>query len=238
MSAALPDPARTGDPTRSATGLTLSVVIPCLNAALTLGATLASLGVVSECIVVDGGSHDTTSEIAAQAGALVLFAARGRGTQLRAGVAAASHPWILLLHADTRLAANWQVAAQAHMADATRAGWFRFRLDSPARQARRLERIVSWRSRVLGLPFGDQGLLIHRHLLAEVGGISAIPLMEDVDLVRRIGRPRLRGLDADAVTSALKWETGGWWKRSARNQACLAMYFAGMPPHRLVRFYR
>src|SRR6185437_3737014 len=93
-----------------------------------------------------------------------------------------------------------------------------------------LERLVAWRCRVLGLPYGDQGLLIHRNLLEAVGGIKPLPLMEDVDIVRRLGRRRLTGLDATATTSTEKWDRDGWVRRSARNLACLLLWFLGAPP--------
>jgi hypothetical protein len=140
----------------------------------------------------------------------------------------------LLLHADTRLAPDWRDAVQA---DPGRAGYFRFALDSNDPRARRLERLVGWRCRVLGLPYGDQGLLIHRDLLARVGGVRPLPLMEDVDLVRRIGR-RLVPLAADAVTSAAKWERQGYLRRSARNLLCLSLWFVGVPPRLIRRIYR
>lgn len=217
----------------------VSVVIPALNAAATLPATLAALGRVGECIVVDGGSQDATATLASATNARVLTAARGRGTQLAAGIAAASHAWLLLLHADTRLSATWRDAARAHIAAGPqRAGWFRFALDSDDPRARRLERMVAWRCRILALPYGDQGLLIHRDLLHAAGGMRPLPLMEDVDLVRRLGRHRLAALDAAAVTSAARWQRDGWLRRSARNQLCLALYFAGVPPHRIARLYR
>jgi hypothetical protein len=119
-----------------------------------------------------------------------------------------------------------------------RAGYFRFALNSADRRARRLEHFVAWRCRVLALPYGDQGLLVHRDLLRSVGGVRPLPLMEDVDLVRRLGRRRLVALDAAAITSAAKWERDGWLRRSARNLCCLSLWFAGVAPHRIARIYR
>ncbi|MGC8475276.1 MAG: TIGR04283 family arsenosugar biosynthesis glycosyltransferase [Acetobacteraceae bacterium] len=217
----------------------ISVVTPALNAARRIGATLAAVAAAGERIVVDGGSTDATAALARAAGARVLSAPRGRGGQLAAGIAAARLPWLLLLHADTVLTAEWPAAATRLIATGpARAGYFRLRLDSPDPRARRLERAVALRCRMLALPYGDQGLLIHRDLLAAAGGIRPLPLMEDVDLIRRLGRARLCALDAAAVTAADRWERDGWLRRSARNLACLAGWFAGIPPSRLARWYR
>jgi rSAM/selenodomain-associated transferase 2 len=215
----------------------LSVVIPALNAATLLPATLNAIGSGPEIIVADGGSADGSAGVAARAGARVLAAPRGRGSQIAAGVAAASRPWLLVLHADTRPGEGWRHAVAAHMAAPDSAGYFRFTLDSPDARARRLERLVAWRCRVFALPYGDQGLLIHRDLLRAVGGVKPLPLMEDVDLVRRLGHARLRLLGADALTSAARWERDGYLRRSARNLVCLALWFAGVPPRVIRRLY-
>lgn len=217
----------------------LSVVIPTLNEAARLPATLAALGALpAEVVVADGGSTDATVAVARAGGARVIPAPRGRGAQLAAGVAASRGAWLLLLHADTRLGRGWAAASRGLMAaGAGRAGYFRFALDSGDARARRLERAVAWRCRVLALPYGDQGLLVARRLLAEVGGVRALPLMEDVDLVRRLGRRRLLALDAPALTSAARWEREGWTRRSARNLACLSLFAAGLPPRVIARFY-
>lgn len=193
---------------------------------------------VAEIVVVDGGSGDETRLLAASLGARTIAAPRGRGAQMAAGVAEAAGPWLLLLHADTQLGAEWRKTAVAHMRSGTeRAAYFRFALASGDPRARRLERIVAWRCRVLSLPYGDQGLLIHRDLLHRIGGVRPLPLMEDVDLVRRIGRRQLVALDVPAVTSAEKWERDGWRRRSLRNLACLTLYGAGVPPRLIARLY-
>jgi rSAM/selenodomain-associated transferase 2 len=224
--------------------LRLSIVIPALDAARSLPATLASLregeAAAAEILVVDGGSIDGTPEIAAACGARVLAAPRGRGGQLAAGAAAASGDWLLFLHADTRLEPGWLGEVRRFAADRRnrdRAGYFRLRLDDEGAPPRRLERAVAWRARVLGLPYGDQGLLLCRPFYAGLGGYRALPLMEDVDLVRRIGRRRLVPLAASAVTSAARYRTGGYVRRPLRNLACLALYFAGLPPRFIARLY-
>ncbi len=196
-------------------------------------------GPTAEIVVVDGGSTDDTVAVARAHGARVVAAPRGRGAQLAAGAAAARGPWLLFLHADTVLASGWAAPVTVFMAgDAARAGYFRFALDDAGAAARRLERVVAWRCRTLGLPYGDQGLLIARRLYDAIGGFRSLPLMEDVDLVRRLGRRRLVALDHPAITSAARYQRGGYAGRSARNLLCLGLYFLGLPPRALVRLYR
>ena len=219
----------------------LAALLPTLNAAGSLPRSLAALvGAVAEVVVADGGSSDDTRALAEAAGARVVAAPRGRGSQLAAGAAVLRAPWMLVLHADTIPGPGWREAAEAFIADpanADRAAHFRFALDDAAPQARRLEAAVAWRCRVLALPYGDQGLLIRRGFYESLGGFRPIPLMEDVDLVRRIGRARLAGLEVPFVTSAERWRREGWWRRSARNLACLSLWYAGVPPERLARLY-
>ena len=213
----------------------LAVIIPTLNAARTLPATIAALGPVAQVVVADGGSTDATRMLA---GVRAIEAARGRGSQIAAGIAATTRPWLLLLHADTQLQPGWRAAAEAHMdSSPNKAGYFRFAVRSDDPRARRLERLVAWRCRVLALPYGDQALLIHRDLLRAAGGMRPLPLMEDVDLIRRLGRRRLVGLNAVALTSADKWHRSGWYRRSARNLLCLALWFSGVPGRWIVRLY-
>jgi rSAM/selenodomain-associated transferase 2 len=223
--------------------ISLSIVIPTLNAAETLPETLAELrgsALLSEAIVVDGGSIDASIVLARAAGARVVLAQRGRGTQLAAGAAAASGKWLLFLHADCRLEANWETVVTAFLAApkaASRAGYFDFALDDPAPAARWLERIVAWRCRTLALPYGDQGLLIARTLYDAVGGFAPLPLMEDVDLVRRLGRRRLAPIGTRCFASAHRYRRDGYVRRPLRNLLCLSLYLAGVPPARIARLY-
>jgi rSAM/selenodomain-associated transferase 2 len=223
----------------------LDVVVPTLNAGRWLARTLAALhdkdvAPQPSVIVCDGGSCDDTVAIARAAGAVVINAPAGRGGQLAAGAMTGTSPWLLFLHADTVLGAGWHRVIQQFIrlpANCTKAGYFRLRFDCAAHRARRIERLVAWRCRTFGLPYGDQALLISRQLYDRLGGFRSLPLMEDVDLVRRIGRRNLVALDAKAITSAERYEREGWLMRPMRNLACLALYFAGLPPPLLRRLY-
>jgi rSAM/selenodomain-associated transferase 2 len=218
----------------------LSVIIPTLNAAKTLAGTLAALDGCGEVLVIDGGSTDATLAIGEAHGALVIRSARGRGVQLAAGAAIARGDWLLFLHADTVLAPGWhEVVSAFALAHSTgeRAAAFRFALDDSAWQARALETLVSVRAKALALPYGDQGLLIPRTLYLAIGGYRSLPIMEDVDFVRRLGRKRIVMLNHDAITSADRWRRRGWFRQSLRNQYCLALYLAGASNERIRKIY-
>ncbi len=232
----------------------LSVIIPTLNAANSLGATLAALTAppasgaaseimpesVPEIVVVDGGSIDATRSVAEQGGAVVVEEARGRGQQLAAGAVRAAGDWLLFLHADTVVDTGWHDAVAgfaAVPANRERAGYFRFTLDADSAPAHCLERLVGLRCAVLGLPYGDQGFLVCRALYERIGGYRPYPLMEDVDIVRRVGRRNMRVLDIRAVTSAVRFTNAGYLRRSLRNLFCLGLFFAGVSPERIARIY-
>ena len=231
---------------RSSTAPPLSIIIPTLDAAAALPATLAALaegqerGLIREVLVADGGSRDATVALAQECGARVIATPRGRGAQLAVGGVAAAGAWLFFLHADTRLAPGWAASVAAFIGDAgndRRAGYLRFRLDDASAAARRIEAVVAWRCRLLALPYGDQGLLISAPLYRAVGGFRPLPLMEDVDLARRLGRRRLTPLAADAITSAARYRRDGYVARPLRNLGCLSLYFLGLPPRLILRLY-
>ncbi len=191
-----------------------------------------------EVIVVDGGSSDRTCEVAKNYGAKLYVSSPGRGGQLALGAQKSKGNWLFFLHADSCLPEGWQELLERHRRDQPqKALCFSLKLDDDRWQARGLEYIVRLRCRFLVLPYGDQGLFISRRLYEEAGGFADMPLMEDVDLVRRLGRRRIAISPAAITTSAVRYRKAGYIRRMTRNMLCLTLYFLGMPPERIVQIY-
>ncbi len=218
----------------------VGVVVPTLNASATLARTLATLLPSVAVVVSDGGSSDETVRIASHLGAAVVTGPRGRGHQMAAGARAIDRPWLLFLHADTRMSPEAWGTVEGHVRDPAstgRAGTFALMIDDPAWQARAIERAVASRVRWLGLPYGDQGLLIHRDLYQAIGGFRDLPLMEDVDIARRLGRRRITPLKASVSTSAARWRRRGWARQTALNLTCVGLFLVGIDIERVVKLY-
>jgi rSAM/selenodomain-associated transferase 2 len=214
-----------------------SVVIPAWNEEPWIERAIASVADADQVIVADGGSRDATRERARAKGALVVETARGRGAQLRDGARRATGEWLVFLHADTRLEAGWRAALES-LPSAAVGGAFRFALDSPRPSYRAVEAVVLARCRLLGLPYGDQGIFARRRAYEAAGGFSPLPLMEDVDFVSRLRRvgplafPRVR-----AFTSPRRYERRGVVGTTLRNWWVLGLYAAGRPAERLAEIY-
>jgi rSAM/selenodomain-associated transferase 2 len=218
----------------------LSVIIPVLADTAALERLLTALTPDSrfEVVVSAGDGDPRLDELAARrADTRVVRASRGRGTQMNAGARVARGEWLLFLHADSILPAAWLDVFSRTIGSGV-GGWFGFRLDHPAWQARLIEWGVRWRVRFFTLPYGDQGIFCRRDVFAALGGYREIPLMEDVDFMRRLcGAGTLVELPVALTTSARRWERDGWARRSLRNAAVLGLYFVGVSPRRLVGLY-
>jgi hypothetical protein len=221
----------------------VSVIIPTLNAAPGLPATLACLaegldaGLIRELILSDGGSTDDIAALAGHAGARLVTGPAGRGGQLARGARAAQGDWLLFVHADTHLGPGWAAAVLAHLRNHPgAAGYFRLTFRADGLAPRLVAGWANLRARRLHLPYGDQGLLIPRPLYDAAGGYPDIPLMEDVALARALGA-RMRPLDASAATSAARYQAQGWWRRGLRNHVTLLRYLMGTDPATLARSY-
>ena len=219
----------------------ISIVIPALNCKALIEQVLpTALSLSSDVIVVDGGSVDGTQNAAKDLGAIVIVATRGRGRQLASGAAMGQNDWLLFLHSDTKLPASAADVIQKFIQspeNKRKAGYFALQFDDLNCGALVVSGIANWRSTALGLPYGDQALLISLAFYEEIGGYDSMPLMEDVDLVRRIGRKNLCALDAAVTTSAAKYRRDGWVLRPLRNLFCLSLYFLGVAPEKLAKIY-
>jgi len=221
----------------------LSVVVPALDEGATIGGLLSDLALLTtphEIIVADGGSRDETAVVARTWGARTLRTPPGRGRQLRVGASTARAPLLLFVHADVRLGPE-AVALLDRLAAAPPAAAtaFRLRIRASGIAFRMIEWGANLRSRLLGLPYGDQGLLVRREDYDRADGHPPVPIMEDVALVRALRKvTSVRLLDVPIHVSARRWEVDGPIRRTLENWALLVRYLAGVPPDDLVHDYR
>lgn len=226
----------------------ISAVIPALNAEARLAQCLTALvpatvaELVREVIVVDGGSTDNTKDIADGFGARVLTAPPGRGGQLATGAREAKGDWLLFLHADTVLEEGWEKEAQDFIqSKPDKAAVFTLKFDANGFAPSMVAAGAMARTKIFKAPYGDQGLLISKALYEQVGGYADLPLMEDVDFIRRLtrvqGRGVLRVLNAKAITSAERYERDGYARRVLKNLWTLTRYALGASPEKLAKEY-
>ena len=218
------------------------MIVPALDDAASVGRLLVGLPPhPSVAIIIVDGGHDATLDSirATRADVQLLRAPAGRGGQMNTGAAVARGRWLLFLHADSQLPPAWLDAIEmADRDESAVGGWFRFSLDAEGWQPRLIERLVALRVTLLRLPYGDQGIFVRRAVFAAMGGYRDLPLMEDVEFVRRLIRTGpVRPSRLPLVTSARRWHRDGWFRRSASNLALLILYVAGVSPHRLARWY-
>ncbi|MEP3347855.1 MAG: TIGR04283 family arsenosugar biosynthesis glycosyltransferase [Litoreibacter sp.] len=220
-----------------------SIVIPTLNAAADLPATVNALlpglemGMIRDLIVSDGGSTDNTLEIAEEAGAVIVNGPKGRGGQLHRGATASKGEWLMFLHADTQLAPDWVGAAALHRTEHPNlAAAFRLKFRAKGVAPKLVAFWANLRSATLNLPYGDQGLLMSRALYDYSGGYPDQSLMEDVAMARAL-KGRIRLLDTHAATGAERYENNGWFRQSVRNFSTLTRYSFGADPEALSKRY-
>ena len=230
-----------GDPIH-ARSAEIGVVIPALDEAENLPGLLGDLsrlGLESVVVVVDGGSGDGTVAAARAGGALVMKSRLGRAAQLNAGAALLSTPWLLFLHADSRLGDEALRAIESHVqSDRREAGYLGLQISHPHFHYRLIECGQRVRERLLGLVYGDQGLLIRRDLFFEAGPYPDEPIMEDVILNRRLRREEwLVRLPAAIATSARRYEEEGRVRGWLRNVRLISRFLAGARPADLAARY-
>ena len=221
----------------------VSIVIPAWCDERALARTLRSLTMsadVEVIVVCVLGEEPRYERLRVQCPEISWASApRGRGVQMNAGAGIARGRWLLFLHADTELPPDWRgVVARADAHADLVAGAFRLSIDSRHWQARVVEAGVRLRVAVFGLPYGDQGLFVRRQTFDELGGYADLPLMEDIDLVRRLRKiGRFEHARSAVLTSPRRWQRDGWFRRSARNLRLATRFLLGAPPGRLAQAY-
>jgi rSAM/selenodomain-associated transferase 2 len=219
----------------------LSVIIPALNEAEILGATLESVIVDPsvEVIVVDGGSRDRTVEVAYQYTSQVFVSPPGRGLQQAVGAQHAQGSMLIFLHADTQLPPGYQHLIHQTLAHANIVfGAFCLSIHPSSRALEVIAFMANLRSRCLRLPYGDQAIFVRREAYFQVGGFKNWPIMEDVDLARRLNHKGGFKLAGGYVkTSARRWRKENLIYTTLRNWSLIIRYALGVSPDALYRHY-
>jgi len=222
--------------------MTISVIIPVLHEQERINSLIAHLRFSDqtlEIVVVDGDPAASTIAVITDPAVISLTAPKGRGIQLAKGAAAATGDILLMLHADTLLPENSFTSIHSVLVGGAGWGAFRLGIDAPSISYRIIERSVDLRCKLFTLPYGDQAIFIKRSVLDSVGGIPAIPLMEDVELARRLFRAgHIFALLPERVsTSARRWQTDGVIRRTVGNWWLLLRYLFGTHPQHLSDSY-
>ncbi|HYN62426.1 MAG TPA: TIGR04283 family arsenosugar biosynthesis glycosyltransferase [Rubrivivax sp.] len=221
----------------------LSIVVPALDEAAGIAATLQALAPLrargAEVIVVDGGSRDGTPRLAAPLADRVLCSPRGRARQMNAGAAVAGGTLLLFLHADTRLPGSADAALRDAVARGAAWGRFDVRIDGRPMMLRLVAALMNLRSRLSGIATGDQAIFVRRDVFQRIGGFPDQPLMEDIEVSRR-----LRALAPPCclrqrvTTSGRRWQTRGVWRTIVLMWRLRWRYWRGASPQALAEAYR
>lgn len=195
----------------------------------------------AEIIIVDGDPEGKTIDVARHMGVKVAISEKGRGNQMNQGATLADGEILIFLHVDTTLPSDALELIEAAMRDTScTAGAFDLVIDSERPVFRLIERAASLRSRVTRIPYGDQAIFIRRTDFMDLGGFKNIPIMEDVEIMRRIKKRggKICIIDRAVRTSSRRWEKEGIVYTTLRNWLLLSLYLSGVKPEKLVRFYR
>jgi len=221
----------------------VSIIIPVLNEEECIEEFLSHLHRFTgeaEIILVDGGSEDRTVEIASRFDYVTIISGkRGRARQMNFGVKVANGDILLFLHADTYLPDNAINAVEKIVRDGADGGCFSLKIDSPRLPLRIASQLITHRTKMTNIATGDQAIFVRRKIFDELVGYADMPLMEDLDFTRRLKRVgTFVELDLKVSTSARRWEKWGVYKTILLMWCLRILYYIGIPPERLAKFYR
>ena len=234
-----------GDDEKAAAGYRISVIIPVLYETSRINHAIEYIHAQDfrenyEVIVVDGDPEGGTIEVIKHEAVKSIVSPKGRARQMNAGAAMASGDILLFLHADTRLPDNaLQKVSSVMEQEQYIAGAFDLETDSNNLAIRIIARTAIWRSRLTRIPYGDQAIFIQKNYFHKIGRYKDIPLMEDVELMQRIKKmgDSICILSDRVSASARRWEREGILSYSLRNMIILSLYYMGVSPDKLARYY-
>jgi rSAM/selenodomain-associated transferase 2 len=221
----------------------LSVIVPVLDEAAGIAAALQALAPLREggheIIVVDGGSRDGTAALAIPLADKVLASPRGRARQMNAGAAAARGEVLLFLHADTALPEGAAEAIERALQAGARWGRFDVRIGGRSVMFPLIAASMNVRSRLTGIATGDQAIFVEAALFSQQGGYAELPLMEDIELSRRlcaVSPPAC--LRERVLTSGRRWTQRGVLRTIVLMWRLRWRYWRGTPAEQLAQAYR
>lgn len=223
----------------------LSIIIPVLNEEKNINSTLSALCSLdgfdfAEVIVSDGDPEGSTLSVIVHDHVHKVLSTKGRGIQMTTGAKHAQGNIFLFLHADTRLPENaLRLILNLHHDRNLAGGAFDLGIDAPGLAFRIIEKAASFRSRFTRMPYGDQALFITRKWYYKIGGFKPLPIMEDIDMMRRLKHHggRIRIFPDRVSTSARRWHDEGLWACTLRNWFLLLSYLIGINPKKLSKYY-
>jgi rSAM/selenodomain-associated transferase 2 len=226
----------------------ISIIIPILNESREINNTIEHLNglikaaqVSTEIIVVDGNPAGKTIAVIKDKSVITVVEKTGRARQMNKGAGLAGGEILLFLHADTRLPDDGlNLIVTTCEEKAGRAGAFDLAIASDKKVFRLIETMANLRSHLTKIPYGDQALFFNAGYFKSLGGFADVPLMEDVEIMRRIKKrgDKIVFLKQTVQTSPRRWEKEGVWKCTLRNWSLISLYTAGVHPRRLAKFYR